>query len=510
MKIFGYELKKVPKQQILGVAGFSLSEIEALAQGQITKPSKQAAKQTKSGGLPPERNLLPDYRAAYLGFGLLFKAINSRATYLKGNGYNIVKNEKDRSNKYRDFCDGFLTKTGMRGYKLEQWSVNTDVFGNGQLEIVPNKVNEPIDLAIVSSETMDLKRSGFNNSSGVHNPSAPILFVESGERQGEPEAWVQKQFIKGSERWKEIEWKRIANLKFSTLGDQFLGVSIIRPILKDVTRAMNIAEGYAEAAYRHGFPKYSIEYGIPPDAYSQGVLATPEMKENAEGLAKLMAMKDVVVHPYWYKVNQTSPKMTKTSVLTEYYIDLIVATTDVPKNILLGSAADANFAAVRELNKLLSIGTKNRQSMVSEVFEKQIFPRILKMQFGDDFNEALIPKVEWKEIHEDEDREKVKMIYTLYQPPGATSGIISKEEARLMLKEIMPLPSEEDIKKEKESINKLKLDFGETPLSTDGPGTAGQQKKNQTVKVGNRPSDSNADRNPIGDGNRSRRERQQD
>lgn len=494
---FGKQSRKTMRNEI---EGFNLGEI-TLSETQQTQPSEQAVQQTQSGADITKRIDPSEFRLAYLGYGVLFRAINLRAIYLKGNGFDVVKHPDDRSEKNAKFCDSFLEKTGMKDYKLHQFSVNADVFGTAQLEVVFTKKGEAFDLALVNPESMDLMREGFDNR-GFHNPNGPIVFLKEGKRTGEPEAWVQSYMESRVKKWKKIPWESIVYLKFNSLGDRWLGISLIQPMIKDIQRIMNITEGYAEAAYRHGFPKGVVYYGAPASAYNPEIRPTPEMKENAESFAKNVAMKDITLAPYYYKYEVTSPKITKVNLISDYFTDLVVATTGMPKNVLFGSAEEANFAAVKELNKNLAEDTKNRQMIIKDLFEHQLFPRILSKG-------SLIPKVVWREVSEDEDKEKVKVIYTLYQPPGASTGIITREEARLMLKEIIPFPDEEKIKEEQTF---LKKNFPEEKKvdeeKTDEQRESEQQQKSNIRKRRSTEPQVEGQRNPIGDGTEPRSNRQ--
>ena len=442
INLFGKEIISIKgnETKMGGVKSFSFSQLQTDAElFKQTTASEGALKQTMSaeteeGRIEPEK-----LRITYMTYGPIYKAINVRAAFVIAKGFKVVPyDDSPEAKNNANFCDEFCDKVGLKGLKTKQNSINTDVYGTGFSEVVWDETgDEPLDFALVNPESMDLRR----------NAQGEIILIEDEEdpRYGEPKGWRQKVPGLGGSQWKDIDWASIVYLTYNTIGDRWLGTSLIQPVYKDIERVVNINEGYGEAGYRTGFPRIDIKYGIPPSATDpRGVPPTTEMQEEAEGMLKGLSMNDAIIRPYYFDFNLLQPNVGRVNIMTDSFYANIVSVTGVPRHIIFGTADEANFASAKELNKFFALVLKDMQLNIKNSYELQLFPRILKLDEFNSLEENKIPRVIFDEVLEEEDQSKIEQVIKLYNPGMGASPLISKAEAREMIKDFMEIPEVEE------------------------------------------------------------------
>lgn len=291
---------------------------------------------------------------------------------------------KYNSNKEENIVNIFLKELHPASGLLQLTSIlrdlyiDTTAFGTGFLDPIWNKKKTMIDgLKKTHPIEMDLLRdSGFGEGGKVKL-----------DKKGNPVGWIQRV---DDNKTKEIPFEKIGYLTFNTIGDEWLGISDLEPIYQNVWRLMNIEEGIATAIFRHGFPLYDIKVS----GASEGRPPTKEQLQKAAQEVSGLNYKSEFVHGPNYIIKLLeSFSIGKSSDYVEPFIDQIVAISDLPKFVLLGSAEDLSRASAKEIIKFIKPLLKPSQDKLKLFFEEQILQPLMLANHVDTVPQLIIGDV---------------------------------------------------------------------------------------------------------------------
>jgi len=223
----------------------------------------------------------------------------------------------------------------------------------------------------------DKKKMNYLGFKKIH-PISIDLLREHGEatkvkldKSGNPVGWLQEI----ENKKKELLFKDIAFLTFTTIGDEVLGLSRLEPIYKTIWRLMNIEEGIATAIFRHGFPLYDIQVS----GGMEGKPPTKEQLDNAAKEVKGLNYKSEFIHPPNYKVKLLEAfSIGKGEDYTSNFIELISSVSSLPRFLLMGTAKELSRASAQELLKMVKPGLVIAQDKLKLWFEEQILKPLME------------------------------------------------------------------------------------------------------------------------------------
>ena len=255
---------------------------------------------------------------------------------------------------------------------------DTDIFGTGFIDPIWNK-----------------EKTNYSGLKRIH-PVSMDLQRENGEikldSKGNPVGWLQEI----NDKKKELTYKEIQYLTFTTIGDEFLGIATLEPIYKTTWRLMNIEEGLATAIFRHGFPLYDIQV-------AGGIEGRPPTKEQLDDAAKQVKglnYKSEFIHPPNYKVKLLEAfSIGKGDDYTGNFMDLLSSALGVPKFMLLGSAKEVSRAVGETLLKTIKPTLKPLQDKMKLFFEEQILQPLMEANHIIDVPELIFG--EWPLVQEE-------------------------------------------------------------------------------------------------------------
>lgn len=293
---------------------------------------------------------------------LAFKSVKTKAAIAIPSIKFKYNNDKER-NAVELFLQNLHPSSGLLQLTvfLRDLYIDTTAFGTGFLDPIWNKKRNTIEgLKKIHPIEMDLLRES--------------AFGEGGEvkldRKGNPVGWVQRI----NNKTKQIPFCRVGFLTFNTIGDEWLGISDLEPVYQNVWRLMNIEEGIATAIFRHGFPLYDIKVS----GASEGRPPTKEQLVAAAEEVKGLNYKSEFVHGPNYMVKLLeSFSIGKSSDYVEPFIDQIVAMSDLPKFILLGSSDQVGQATSSELIKFIKPLLQPSKDKLKLFFEEQILQPLM-------------------------------------------------------------------------------------------------------------------------------------
>lgn len=310
-------------------------------------PSTSAQEQRKiedTQGSVSKRTSVRQLQALYLNNQFIFRGVNVRADELVTRGYELIGEDQVGIDK----CEELIYNSG--GMNLFwQYSVNTDIAGDGYLEIIPNKKGD----AILKLRHINPVNFGFWTDSTTQK----IILNE----KGEPKSYMQLITTpEGKEERVEISKNRIAHLRFNTFADEFNGISSIQPVYNTAIRLMNMEHAAAEAAVKTANP---LLIGETTTKSPHELLKWSQMMGRVSG-------KEQIFLPQGMKLYTISPGNQNFNDYANYFLDAVVAALGVPKSILTGTgdASGGNRSTVTEQAKHFYSVIRSNQRYMEQVF----------------------------------------------------------------------------------------------------------------------------------------------
>lgn len=359
-------------------------------------PALETAEPETGSGMNRLRKEVYDLFALYLTNQFVNRAVNVRADTLISKGYKIIGEDM----RGVEACQELIKNSGDISL-FKQLSINTDVAGDGYLEIIFNKnYSKIVKLRHIHPLTMSYK---YDKKSGK-------IIVDKSTKQ--PVAFTQKYVdVEGVIIEKDIPLDRVKHLKYNVVGDEFTGISTLQAGYDTIVRLMNMEHAAAHAAVKTANPLLIAEANTrsPHQVAIWGKI-----------LGRISGQEQVIL-PEGMKLSMLSPGSQNFNDYADYFLNAIVATFGVPRNILLGGnigfsnrsegviLARQFYILVRELQLL-------QEQLFNEVFEE--YARIAGFK---------APKLVFNDISEDQ-AVSVQSAVDLFK-----NGIISRDEARKII-----------------------------------------------------------------------------
>lgn len=367
-----------------------------------------AAAKAVGGGMQPlslfpnlmssvNRPRFKDLELVYLRFPIASRGIEIRANDFIARGYEIVCKDAKAKKELEEFLED-----NQFDRLIHQAVINTDLYGNGYIEIIFNGDKTDVrGLKVLHPKFIDLQRTA---------KTGMVLFKKDGTIKG----FVQNL---GTSKT-DLRPDQMMHFVFKRLGDEVLGHSILEPCLKTIERCMNIEEGIAQAIFRHGFPQFDISVGDeanPP---------TPEMIDEIADKVQDLNSKNEFVHTFYQKISVLESRTAKDfSTYPQVFIRQVVACLGVPEPLILGTGEDTNKSTADVQIKHFAIQISALQHIVKLELEDKLFKLMAKLRGWKD-----IPKLEWNETLPQDENDKISRVSTLFE-----KQIITRNEARELI-----------------------------------------------------------------------------
>ena len=364
----------------------------------LTNPSAIALTTTQHSageGVSNVRKTVKQLFTLYLTNQYIARAINVRADTLVSRGYDIVGYDKTGVN----LCTELVDNSG--GISLfNRLSTNTDIAGDGFLEKVYNlNKTKILRLKHVHPLTLSFKKHPETNKIMIDADKQPIGYVQY---------YLDD---KGVERTKDVNKDRIAHFMFNILGDEFSGLSIIQPGYDTIVRLMNMEYSAAESAVKIANPIIvgKCNTKSPHQIAMWGTI-----------LGQINGREQVFI-PEGMELDTLSPGQQNFSEYASYFLNSVVATSGVPKGVLLGdTGGSGNRAEGIILTRHFYSGIRGNQKTM-ELFFNEIFKEYGKLA---GFKP---PKLVFEDVAEDANVNMDSAVNLLQ------AGIINIREARTMI-----------------------------------------------------------------------------
>lgn len=334
---------------------------------------------------------------AYILDPICFNSINQIMSTFLASDYKLIGAPARVITEFEDF----LKEIEFDEYVLPNIVMHTCIYGSSYNELVYNKKGTDIvDIEPIDPKTMDYQK-GMGEQIEVDAKGLPVGYVQKIQRSN-----------------KQIKFPRedVAHIGLYFVGDQFYPVGVIEPVYKTTQRKMNIEEGLAQAAYRHGFPIMVAKCGDPSHEPS------PQEIDNVLTKMKQMYYKTEMAVPYFYEIDLKEP--TKLETYQEpmnYFIAQQISGIGVPRSYVTGSEETSNRAALTVQNMMFEKRIGWMQRHIGSQIEKQVFARISDLRKLKGY-----PEMQWQPLNLDSLTEKAQRL-RIY----ADLGFVSPDDIEL-------------------------------------------------------------------------------
>ena len=344
-----------------------------------------------------------------------YNSVNKIVQMIMSGEYSI----EAKSKRVETYFNMFTKRLGTNGSTmtwealLESIYKNALVFGASFVENVFNKQNNRVvEWDIIDSKKIDYAKDGQENIVINSNNECvgyfQLLCYNNTSESGEKKAAKNSKFVLPPTVQRPMAFpnsiylpkERVAQIKFSRVGDGFYPVGLIEPIYKTTIRKMNIEESYATSVYRYANPILRAKLG---DLNHQ---PTPnQIKEVLQVLKNLNSKNEVSV-PYYYDVDYLQPNnIEKMKENFNYFIQQQVAGLGIPYSMATGGSENANAASLGNQSSVFALTLKQIISSVTRYIEQEMFAVVSKYE---GFKE--IPKLKWNIDTGDELNDKASRI----------------------------------------------------------------------------------------------------
>jgi len=367
----------------------------------------------------------------YRRCSLAHRAVESRANITFGRGFKIITNNKREQNILNKFLTDLHPTDPVTALlvKCRKMMINADWSGNSWEEkrywMKNGKKTGLAQLNTIHPLNTDFKRESFGKIE-FDNNHVPKYVRET----------VQTEH-------RDIPYEDVAHLTLKTIGDEYLGMSVLEPCFKSIHRYMLTAEGIASGVYRHGNPLYDINVGDETHPASK-----PMLDQAAEEVRNMNFMSEWV-HPPWYRMTLTeSFSLGNSPNYLKPFIEDIIVASGMPEFVILGKGENTNKAVAQEIIRTVNLTVEPLQQIQKLFIESQILQPMMSLAGCN-----TVPLVQWNEILPDYPMDPVKKLDILSKIMVGDKPLLTAEE----LREMARLPTKQKGVVEKLSARKKSL-----------------------------------------------------
>jgi len=287
---------------------------------------------------------------------LIFAAINKLTRLITSPPIQVIEGSEEDRNTLLNW----IKRIDLQN-KLEDIVRDVLIYGFSLSEIEYNEdKTDIINLRLLDPKTVDFikTRKGMDE----------IALDVTGQIKGYT---IQ---IKG--KTEDLPRNNALHIKFFSLGDKCLGISLIEPIFKMAWIRLNLEEALGEAVYRHGFPIYYFNIG------DEKVLATPAKVKEAKKLLKNLDTAAELILPNWIKpgvLRGGGGLSEKLAELLIYFTGAIASGLEIPKSFWLPGRVGRAAAEVENLDFERTV-VSYQQRLIKQLEEQLINKYIILKQ----------------------------------------------------------------------------------------------------------------------------------
>ena len=335
------------------------------------------------------------WQKVYSSDGLIFSIINTISQSMIGNGYEIRSENKDAEKIINDFINS-----------IDFSSILSDIvryvliFGDIFVEKIYSKFNSHIvNLTLVDPTYMNIHVDKF----GIEQYYTQTDFDN-----------LDKEII--------IQTEDMIHMKLFSVPNSPFGLSVIGANYDTIMNKVKVDESIACAILRHGWPRYHVSVG----SQQEGEFPSEDILKELETKFRDMNSSNEFITPSVVDISTLDEKgIENISDYYEYFISLITSGFNIPIEavgiVTAGSTEASGIVRERLYNRFL----ESLQRRISTMFERYIFPDLLKesfpnekvfLTFGENVPEKLVNIRKWS--------------WPFVKVVGTDQEILSKNEIR--------------------------------------------------------------------------------
>jgi len=301
--------------------------------------------------------------------------IDKKSNRIINRGYIIIgKNEEMKL-----YIQGILKESGGL-ILIKNWIKDGYGFGNGYLELVPNKAKNKILYVQIKHPVYFgyYKKKMTSAESGTYGETWGIVFDE---KTNEPMGFCEyvidqtKKRVpladKDTKKVNILPMNRVAHLPFNTWGDEIEGTSVMQTVQENIKQIMNIEKAGAETMYRNGFVQKKFKTNLT---------STNKLKDFAKNV-KNVNDNDVIVLSKDTDVENLNPGSTDFVDYHEQWLQLLSIALEMPKPLITQSGTSTNKATLDSQKDDMYEDTFSDELIIKKTIDEQIIAPAILMAY---------------------------------------------------------------------------------------------------------------------------------
>ena len=373
------------------------------------------------------------------------RAIDTKAKDLFEAGFEIVGLEEEESNVV-DELKQLLRRVRFKE-KASAWARDAMVYGNGYLEILytgdtappdqPPNGTDIFDIVPVSPRQIIIVEDNDPESPEYGKIVGYLSIPPMGGRQFPERLIIDKSEV-GMYQGRLIHPDRILHLKFNSLSDSHLGMSLLEPayhVLKSKIDADKVL-GTIMVRFAKPILDIKIENGTPEEIKKAGQYAALMNKHVNE--VSFIAHDDKLS----LDIKGAQGKAIPPRDYMDYLVEQLAVCFGIPKTLIVGAEQGSISGSDLNLVSYFQSLEKDQQTVLTPLI-LELFRRYWRIKYGKELSNNI--DIKWNRLYSDElASEKFKTLGTQNLIAAYNAGLLPREGARKKLCEMYDIKYEED------------------------------------------------------------------
>ncbi len=294
-------------------------------------------------------------------------------------GYEIAPyDESTEAKEFANLVSYILNKSGGVNF-IEQWQKNTDLYGDGYVELVDDN-GKIVELNHVHSYNFGYELEEYYDETA----GAPRTKIKLDKETQKPTGFASYSYDENKEIYvnnKTFELNKISHLKYKVIGDALYGISLIQPAKESIINKLKMENSIVDVGRLVSSPKIVLTGNFDTEE---------EARDRAKEAASL-DVNDVVLLQNGEGFDFVNPGKTNLPELREIFVVNLTTATGIPRPILTSEGNDINKATMSELMRHLREMMRSNMNRMANIIEQEIFYRIGESYSINNFH-RIIPK----------------------------------------------------------------------------------------------------------------------
>jgi len=302
--------------------------------------------------------------------------IDKKANRIINRGYTIKGGKED----IKTYLEGIMKNSGGL-ILIKKWIKDGYGFGDGYVELVPNKANNKILYVQIKHPVYFGYYKEKVSAQGNFMSTGDNWQIVFDEKTNEPKGFCeyvidsQKRRVPLADTTTKIvnvlPLNQVAHLKFMSWGDEIEGISVMQTVQNTIKQILNIEEAGAETMYRNGFVQKKFKTNLTSN---EKLKAFAKSVKNVNENDAIILSKDT-------DVDNLNPGATDFVDYHEQWLQLLSISLEMPKPLVTQSGTSTNKSTLDAQKEDMYEDTFSDELVIKKTIDEQIFAPAIALAF---------------------------------------------------------------------------------------------------------------------------------